>query len=101
MSMGPRDNDSAVVDGAIAAWFDAVERGAAPEREEFIGSHPEIASALRQFFADYDSVRKNAEVPAAPAPAGADVSPALDPTVTFRGGVGDTVTTSARYRELQ
>jgi len=99
--MGARDNDSAVVDGAIAAWFDAVERGVAPEREEFIGSHPEIAPALRQFFADYDSVRKNAEVPAAPAPAAADVSPALDPTVTFAGGVGDTVTTSARYRELQ
>jgi serine/threonine protein kinase len=100
MSIGPRHNESTVVGVAIAAWFDAVERGVAPERDEFLARYPaEVAAELRQFFADLDW--KNAALPAIGPPAEANASPELAPTITISNEMGETVAASARYRELQ
>lgn len=98
MSAEPVQRDSSIVGLAIAQWFDAVDRGGAPDREEFIGRYPAIAGELRQFFADYDSFRDHADV-SPTVPPSAPVEAPLDRQPTITGP--DTVAASARYRELQ
>lgn len=92
--------DGSAVGLAIAAWFDAAERGSAPDRDEFLRRYPEIETQLRQFFADYDSFRAQAPRTIPPPAAGAQGSE-LPPTIVTPSDVGDSVSTSARYRELQ
>lgn len=92
--------DGSAVSVAIAAWFDAAERGAVLDRDEFLRQHSEIGTQLRQFFADYDSFRANAQPAALPGAAGGEAS-ALQPTIRAPGEIGDSVAASARYRELQ
>src|SRR5262245_18798357 len=99
MSDDSGQKGSSVIGAAVASYLDAVTRGQAPEREVFVGRHPEIAAELRQALSDLDW--KNVALPAVGPPAEVDASPQLAPTVTAANDVGDTVAASARYRELQ
>jgi tetratricopeptide (TPR) repeat protein/tRNA A-37 threonylcarbamoyl transferase component Bud32 len=44
------------VDAAIAEYLNAVNRGGAPTREEFISQHQEIAAELGQFLDDHQAI---------------------------------------------
>ena len=57
------------VNAIIAAYLQAVDAGHAPDRQELLASHPELAAAARAFFADHDRVQQVAES-LRPAPAG-------------------------------
>ena len=41
-------------DAVIAAYLQDVEAGQVPNRQELLDRHPELANALRAFFADLD-----------------------------------------------
>src|SRR5271166_4607613 len=55
------DQGSARVDAIIAAYIEAVEAGQAPDREELLARHPDLAAELAAFFADHDEVKHLAE----------------------------------------
>jgi WD40 repeat protein/tRNA A-37 threonylcarbamoyl transferase component Bud32 len=72
------------VDAIIAAYIEAVEAGQAPDRQELLARHPELAAELAAFFADHDKVQQMAE------PLRADVEPKTLPpreTVPSPGAV--------------
>ncbi|WP_337173179.1 serine/threonine-protein kinase [Paludisphaera sp.] len=46
--------DISAIDGLIAAYMEAADSGAPPDREAWIASHPAHADRLRAFFADLD-----------------------------------------------
>ena len=45
------------LDDAIAHYLEAVHRGQPPDRTDFLGRHPDLASELLSFFADEDHVK--------------------------------------------
>ena len=47
-----QSTDSRRLNEIIAEYFAALEAGGAPDREAFLGRHPEFAGALREFFDD-------------------------------------------------
>jgi serine/threonine protein kinase len=49
------------VDEVIAAWLEAVDAGGAPDQEEFISKHSDIADELTSFFADCSQFERLAE----------------------------------------
>jgi len=65
MRTGSSERDRQV-DEIIAAYLEAVAAGAAPDRQELLAKHPELAGELTAFFADHDAVRELAR----PGPAG-------------------------------
>jgi serine/threonine-protein kinase len=49
------------VDAIIAAYIEAVEAGQAPDRQELLTRHPDVAAELVAFFTDHDMVQQMAE----------------------------------------
>ena len=79
MTQGTSDT-SEPVNEIIAAYLQAVDAGQAPDRQELLARHPELATELQAFFADHDKVDQLAE-PLRPA-AGIAAQPAAAlPTV--------------------
>src|SRR5437773_467258 len=48
------------LDAVIADYLQQVEAGAVPDRAALLGGHPEFADRLRDFFADYDRLDRQA-----------------------------------------
>ena len=48
------------LDAVIAEYLQQVEAGVVPDREALLVRHPELADRLREFFADYDRVDRQA-----------------------------------------
>jgi hypothetical protein len=70
------------VDAVIAAYLEAVDAGRAPDRQELLGRHPELAGELEAFFADHDRVDQLAQPLRLPSP------PASRGTVPDDGATG-------------
>ena len=51
----PHD-DNSTLDGLVAQYLEALERGEQPDRKQFLQQHPDIATELSAFFADFDKV---------------------------------------------
>jgi serine/threonine protein kinase/formylglycine-generating enzyme required for sulfatase activity len=54
----PANPTNALIEGALQAYFELLERGEAVEREAFLSRYPEIADALRNFIAAEEELRK-------------------------------------------
>ncbi len=49
------------VNEVMAGYVQAADAGTAPDRDELLARHPDLAAELRVFFADYDRVNRLAE----------------------------------------
>ena len=56
----PKTSAGDPLDAVIAAYVQQVEAGAVPDREALLAQHPELADGLRDFFADYDRLDRQA-----------------------------------------
>ncbi len=56
----PEDREE-LLDDVVAAYLDALDRGAAPNREELVARHPELRDGLEAFFRDQDRFRGGVE----------------------------------------
>src|SRR5262245_23371754 len=46
------------LDAILAAYLEAIATGTAPDRQDIVDEHPDLAEALRASFADYDRVHR-------------------------------------------
>src|SRR4051794_7211018 len=60
------ESREARVDAVLAAYFEAAAAGRAPDRDELLARHPDLAAELADFFTDHDQARQLAR-PASPA----------------------------------
>jgi serine/threonine-protein kinase len=68
------------VNEAIAAYLEAIERGASPDREQYLAEHADIAAELNSFIANQAQFQQDAgSLPRVPTPAEAG-TPADEPT---------------------
>ena len=51
-----RPSDNLKLDGMIASYLQAIERGEQPDRQQWLAAHPKDAESLAKFFADLDKV---------------------------------------------
>ena len=72
------------VNAAIAAYLEAMDAGKAPDPQEFIAAHSDIAADLEGFFANRDDFERMAE-PLRPAGAAAPKAQADDVTLPPAG----------------
>src|SRR5262245_61265572 len=83
---GAADSRERRLDAVIAAYLEEGAAGRAPDRDEVLRRHPELADDLAAFFADHDAMKQLAR----PLPPTADTSavpgeaPVLD-TVRYFG----------------
>jgi len=54
----PSDDRERRVDALIAAHLEAERAGRAPDREQLLKEHPDLAGELRSFFADRNRFRQ-------------------------------------------
>src|SRR5437868_7158200 len=64
---------------AIAEYLEAAEAGRAPERDEFLARHPDLADELRAFLDDRDRFARAAAPLGPPPPAAAPEAPTRTP----------------------
>src|SRR4051812_3148299 len=62
---GRRDQQ---VNEVIASYLEAEAAGRAPDRQELLARHPDLAAELERFFADHDAVRQLAPPPSPAVP---------------------------------
>src|SRR5437899_469425 len=62
----------------IAAFLLGVEKGQAPDPEQLIQQHPDLAASLREFFADHERLRQVAAARPAAAEKGTETLPVAD-----------------------
>jgi WD40 repeat protein/tRNA A-37 threonylcarbamoyl transferase component Bud32 len=58
MSAEPRSDVEQQVNGILAAYLEAERTGTAPDLDELLRRHPDLAAELRSFFADRDRFRQ-------------------------------------------
>lgn len=58
MSISDKSAQEALIDAAITDWLEAEEEGHAPDSQEFLARHSDIAAELRMFLADRHGFQK-------------------------------------------
>ncbi len=83
----PPSSHSDPLDAIIADYFQQVEAGAVPNREDLLARHPDLAERLRAFFADYDRLDRQA----------GELRLSHDPQRTTDAGIEASVLPCVRY----
>jgi hypothetical protein len=78
----PTQADADPADALIAAYLEAMQAGAPPDRAALLADHPELADELRAFFADLDGFAALA-APLRDVPPGADALATPSPDATL------------------
>ena len=63
----PASEHEQKLNGILAAYLEAQRLGRAPQRDDLLRQHPDLADELQSFFADQDRFRHLAEPIAPPA----------------------------------